>query len=194
MRRFMLLFLILAVLLPLAGCKNNADTADGQRVLLENMYAASPLATPEKSTVSGNQVLIDGDILYLYSSANVVLYTFDMAGNYLEALSVSPAEDCSPLQVFPYDGGYVQFGRRSSDFNTFVLARTDENGETVAVTDVENVDFLSVLGVMGENIYLFSGSTVLLYEKNLSVQRTVSLSIQASGFRAIPDAQGTEVA
>ena len=65
MRRFMLLFLILAVLLPLAGCKNNADTADGQRVLLENMYAASPLATPEKSTVSGNQVLIDGDILYL---------------------------------------------------------------------------------------------------------------------------------
>ncbi len=194
MRRFMLLFLILAVLLPLAGCKNNADTADGQRVLLENMYAASPLATPEKSTVSGNQVLIDGDILYLYSSANVVLYTFDMAGNYLEALSVSPAEDCSPLQVFPYDGGYVQFGRRKSDFNTFVLARTDENGATVAVTDVENVDFLSVLGVMGENIYLFSGSTVLLYEKNLSVQRTFSLSIQASSFRAIPDAQGTEVA
>ena len=195
MKRILALWLLaVTAVYLLSGCRSVDSSADDARVTLTNVYAAAPLSAPDHTAFSSEPVFIRGDRLYLFSGAEHRLYTFDQTGSYLADAPIAPADGCTPLQIQPYGDGYVQFGKRNSEKNTYVLARTDADGNTVCAIDVESVDFLSILGAANDEIYLFSGSNAVVYDENLTVQAALSLPVMPSEFRVVTDPDGTETA
>ena len=195
MKRFLALLLLTATaILLLSGCRSTDSSADNARVALTNVYAATPLSAPDHGAFSSDPVFIRGDRLYLFSGAEHRLYTFDKTGAYISDAPIAPADDCNPLQIQPYGDGYVQFGKRLSDKKAYMLARTDANGNTVCAIELENVDFLSVLGAANDEIYLFSGNSAVVYDEALTVRAVLSLPAMPSEFRVVTNPDGTDSA